>query len=234
MQELPNRGTSTYRAEFNLTDFQDGEIIWTGEYIAKVGLMRGGGAEAGSWKPGASRNFASGDCGRLIFIWPWPWPGANCGCQSAVQTGHNTVLDAVDLVTMTNDMAMKMAAIRMSSREIQEHGPLKIVVEPVRNQLTAEAVAARLRRLPGKFQCWRSNRRRVLCGLRTATFYRSAHRNWILTCARHLTSIPNTPSPPPSAASQKRTLRRSEYYLCVYELTDLSHRNVLWTDKYGK
>ena len=36
MQELPNRGTSTYRAEFNLTDFKTREIIWTGEYIAKV------------------------------------------------------------------------------------------------------------------------------------------------------------------------------------------------------
>ena len=26
--------------------------------------------------------------------------------------------------------------------------------------------------------------------------------------------------------------RRSAYYLCVYELTDLSHRNVLWTNRY--
>jgi hypothetical protein len=25
---------------------------------------------------------------------------------------------------------------------------------------------------------------------------------------------------------------RSEAYLCVYELTDLDHRTVLWSDKY--
>ena len=36
MQELPNRGTSTYRAEFNLTNFKTREIVWTGEYIVKV------------------------------------------------------------------------------------------------------------------------------------------------------------------------------------------------------
>jgi hypothetical protein len=25
---------------------------------------------------------------------------------------------------------------------------------------------------------------------------------------------------------------RSEYYLCVHQLTDLQHRNIFWTDKY--
>ena len=36
MQELPNRGTSTYRAEFNLTNFKTREIVWTDEHIVKV------------------------------------------------------------------------------------------------------------------------------------------------------------------------------------------------------
>jgi len=36
MQELPNRGTSTYRAEFNLLDLKTREQAWTGEYIVKV------------------------------------------------------------------------------------------------------------------------------------------------------------------------------------------------------
>ena len=35
-----------------------------------------------------------------------------------------------------------------------------------------------------------------------------------------------------SSLTNEDRKRRSEYYLCVYELTDLSHRNVLWTDKY--
>ena len=35
-----------------------------------------------------------------------------------------------------------------------------------------------------------------------------------------------------STLTNEDAKRRSAYYLCVYELTDLSHRNVLWTDKY--
>ena len=36
MQELPNRGTSTYRAEFNLLNLKTREQVWTGEYLVKV------------------------------------------------------------------------------------------------------------------------------------------------------------------------------------------------------
>jgi hypothetical protein len=36
MQEMPNRGTSTYRAEFNLTNFKTRVIVWSDEYIVKV------------------------------------------------------------------------------------------------------------------------------------------------------------------------------------------------------
>ena len=36
MQELPNRGTSTYRAEFNLVNLRTREQVWTGDYIVKV------------------------------------------------------------------------------------------------------------------------------------------------------------------------------------------------------
>jgi PBP1b-binding outer membrane lipoprotein LpoB len=36
MQELANRGTGFYRAEFNLTDLKTREIIWTGQYEVKV------------------------------------------------------------------------------------------------------------------------------------------------------------------------------------------------------
>jgi hypothetical protein len=36
MQELPNRGTSTYRMEFNLTNFHTREQVWSDEYIVKV------------------------------------------------------------------------------------------------------------------------------------------------------------------------------------------------------
>ena len=36
MQELANRGTSTYRAEFKLSNLRTREIVWNGEYIVKV------------------------------------------------------------------------------------------------------------------------------------------------------------------------------------------------------
>jgi hypothetical protein len=36
MQEMPNRGTSTYRMEFNLTNFRTREQVWSDEYIVKV------------------------------------------------------------------------------------------------------------------------------------------------------------------------------------------------------
>ena len=36
MQELPNRGTSTYRAEFNLTNLRTREQVWSDEYLVKV------------------------------------------------------------------------------------------------------------------------------------------------------------------------------------------------------
>jgi hypothetical protein len=36
MQELANRDTSTYRAEFKLSNLRTREIVWNGEYIVKV------------------------------------------------------------------------------------------------------------------------------------------------------------------------------------------------------
>ena len=36
MQEMPNRGTNTYRMEFNLVNFHTREQVWSDEYIVKV------------------------------------------------------------------------------------------------------------------------------------------------------------------------------------------------------
>ena len=35
-----------------------------------------------------------------------------------------------------------------------------------------------------------------------------------------------------SSLTQEDAKHRSSYYLCVYELTDIRHRNVLWTGSY--
>src|SRR5689334_14638060 len=62
------------------------------------------------------------------------------GCTNAIQSGHNTALDSVDLVQMTDDMAMQIGSDPDVIRAFQEHGPLKIVVQPVRNEMTAEVL----------------------------------------------------------------------------------------------
>src|SRR5829696_1847634 len=56
-------------------------------------------------------------------------------CKSAVQSGQNTALSGVDLVKMTDDMAMKLGSDPEVQRAIREHGPLKIVVTPVENRM---------------------------------------------------------------------------------------------------
>ena len=36
VEELPNRATSTFRFEFNLTDLRSRAVVWTNDYIVKV------------------------------------------------------------------------------------------------------------------------------------------------------------------------------------------------------
>src|SRR6187399_2453100 len=62
----------------------------------------------------------------------------SCASSNAVQHGHNTALDSVDLVKMTDDMAAKIDEDPEIVHAYNEHGPLKIVVQPVVNEMTAE------------------------------------------------------------------------------------------------
>jgi len=159
------------------------------------------------------------------------------GCTSAVQSGSNTALAGQDLIAMTDDMAMKIMASPAVQQAIHEKGKLKVVVEPVENHLTAEiltlgaadAFTARVRSLlskhaPGQFT-WIMNR---------DAFYRLRGKEL---------DVPLGPSPEAinpeyaltatfSSLTKENADVRSEYYLCVYELTNLQNRNLLWTDKY--
>src|SRR6476659_3185803 len=86
-------------------------------------------------------------CGFILFVFS--------GCSSAVQCGTNTALNGDDLVKMTDDMAMKIIADPDVQAAIAKDGPLKVVVQPVENQMRAEvlprgpaeAFTARLRTL---------------------------------------------------------------------------------------
>jgi hypothetical protein len=160
------------------------------------------------------------------------------GCGSAVTHGHNTALDSVDLVTMTDDMAGKIVADPEVQQAIVREGKLKVVVQPVENQMVgevlprgpAEAFTARVRTLlaraaPERFT-WIMNR---------DAFYHLR--------GRELEGVDLGPSPEaidPRYALQARFSSltnedakvRSSYYLCVYELLDLQSRNVLWSGSY--
>src|SRR5438477_10731091 len=99
-------------------------------------------------------------CGSLLFS----------GCSSAVKSGTNTALSGVDLVQMTDDMAMKIDGDPQVQRAISERGPLRVVVLPVENRMRSEvlpggaanAFVGRVRTLlskhsPGQF-VWIMNR----------------------------------------------------------------------------
>ena len=159
------------------------------------------------------------------------------GCVSAVQSGHNTALDAADLVQMTDNMSMKILADPDVQAAIERDGKLKVVVQPVENEMTAEVLpkgpsetfTARVRALlskhaPDRFT-WVMNR---------DTFYDLRGREL---------DVDLGPSPEAidpqyaltaifSSLTNESSKGRSSYYLCRYELTNLKDRTVLWTDKY--
>ena len=162
---------------------------------------------------------------------------AGCATKGAVGAGTNTALDSVDLVAMTDDMAMKIVADPEVRRAIGDEGELRVVVQPVENHMVgevlprgpAEAFTARVRSLlakaaPGDFT-WIMNR---------DAFYRLRNQELDVDLG------PSPEAIDPRFALQARfssltdesSKRRTSYYLCVYELLDLETRNVLWAGTY--
>ena len=160
------------------------------------------------------------------------------GCTSAVQSGRNTALDSVDLVAMTDDMAAKIVGDPEVQNAIRDEGKLKVVVQPVENQMVgevlprgpAEAFTARVRSLLAK-----AAPQNFTWILSRDAFYRLRNQE--------LEGVDLGPSPEaidPRYALQARfssltsedAKLRSSYYLCVYELLNLETRNVLWSGSY--
>jgi len=159
------------------------------------------------------------------------------GCASAVESGHNTALDSVDLTAMTDRMAASIAGSPEVQAAIQSEGKLRIVVEPVVNEMEAEvlprgqaeAFTARVRFLlsqhaPDRFT-WIMNR---------DAYYRLRQQELDVP----LGPAPDAMNPRYALVARFRSLAdessqvRSDAYLCVYELSDLQTRTILWTDKY--
>ncbi|MGE5611604.1 MAG: hypothetical protein ACM359_20305, partial [Bacillota bacterium] len=173
----------------------------------------------------------------LAFILLLTCVGLLTGCASAVSSGHNTALDSVDLVSMTDDMAMKIVGSPAVQQELARHGKLRVVVQPVENHMVAEilprgaaeAFTGRLRALlsekaPDKFT-WLMNR---------DDFYRLRRRELDFA----LGPAPDSIQPEYALVAKFNSLtdedanHRSSYYLCVYELTNIQNRQSLWTGTY--
>lgn len=167
-------------------------------------------------------------CGSILF---------ESGCTSAVGSGHNTALDSVDLMQMTDDMAMKIIADADVQAAIAREGKLLVVVQPVENKMRgevlprgqAQAFTARLRGLltrhaPDRFT-WIMNR---------DDFYHLRGRELDVD----LGPDPERIQPKYaltatfSSLADEDPLRRSSYYLCAFELNSLTDRVVLWTGSY--
>ena len=170
-------------------------------------------------------------CGLLLMV-------AGAGCANAVSTGQSTALDSTDLVRMTDDMAAAIEASPAVQSAIAANGSLKVVVEPVVNQMTAEvlpagpadAFTARVRTLlaqhdPARFT-WVMNR---------SAFYRLR--------GQELEGVDVGPAPEAISPGYALTATftslahendggRSDYYVCNYSLTNLADRTVLWTKSY--
>jgi peptidoglycan-synthase activator LpoB len=188
-------------------------------------------------RPVASESNAQGTCS-LGVVGALLLTALAAGCGSAVSSGHNTALNSVDLVKMTDQMATSLATDPRVNQEIADNGPLTIVCEPVENELTgeiiprgqAEAYTARVRDLlsqkaPDRFT-WIMNR---------DEFYDLRQQE--------LQGVSLGPSPDAvqpkyalhavfQSLTQEDSEHRSSYYLCVYRLTDLQDRVELWSARY--
>jgi len=170
-------------------------------------------------------------CGYIFFLF------FICGCTSAVQSGRNTALDSADLVKMTDDMAMQIVASEPVQNAITRDGQLKVVVEPVVNMMRAEvlprgqaeAFTARVRVLlarhaPDRF-VWVMNR---------DAWYRLRESELDID----LGPAPEAINPEYALTSRFSSLAdehrkgRDSYYLCVFELTNLQTRTLLWSGSY--
>jgi len=158
------------------------------------------------------------------------------GCGDVV-VKHNTKLDADDLVKMTDQMAAGIAGDPDVQAAIAQHGTLKVVVQPVVNNMTGEILPR------GQAQIFTGRVRLLLSQQPKKQF------TWILNRDYYnelrATELDDVRGPDPDRVQPEFALtatfstltkvdaeRRSTYYLCTYEMTDLKSGDVLWADKY--
>lgn len=159
------------------------------------------------------------------------------GCTNALQSGHNTLLDATDLQQMTDQMARSIVADPRVQEAIRSDGPLKVVVQPVENQLTAEVLPR------GEAQAFTVRVRALLSQHNANQFLWILNREEFYRVRGQELDVPLGPAPEAidpeyaltaifSSLSTESSKGRSDFYLCSYQLSNLKTRAILWTDSY--
>lgn len=159
------------------------------------------------------------------------------GCADAVSHGRNTALDGMDLNRMTDDMAAQIAADADVQAAIKSTGPLKVVVQPVVNNMTGEVLPR------GQAQTFTGRVRLLLSHHNNNSFVWIINRDYFNYLRGK--ELDNVLGPDPDRVQPEYALtatfssltnvtesRRSAYYLCAYELSNLKSGTVLWTGKY--
>ncbi len=161
------------------------------------------------------------------------------GCGSATGSGRSTALTGFDLEAMAAKMADSIVADPEVQAVVRQAGPLKVVIRPVENQLTGEVLPR------GQAEAFTAQVRTLLARARTGNFTWVNNRDdFYAMRARELEGIdlgpaPEAVNPEYALTATFRSLteddkrRRRAFYQCVFRLTDLDDRTVLWTDVYN-
>lgn len=159
------------------------------------------------------------------------------GCASAVQAGQSTALDSVNLVEMTDDMARRIVGSPAVQEAIRRDGKLKVVVQPVENNMTAEVLPR------GAAEAFTGRVRALLSEHAPEQFTWIMNRDDFRKLRQREIDFDLGPAPDAiqpeyalvarfSSIANESIKHRSSYYLCVYELTNIQDRQVLWTGRY--
>jgi hypothetical protein len=158
-------------------------------------------------------------------------------CQSAVKNGKTTALTGFDLVKMTDDMAAQIGSDVQVNQAIATYGSLKVVVLPVVNNLRAEVIPR------GQAVAFTGRVRVLLSKHAPDKFTWIMNRDaWRDLQARERDIDPG-PSPDvvnPDYAltatfnniADENSKRRESFYVCVFDLTSLRDRTLLWSGSY--
>jgi PBP1b-binding outer membrane lipoprotein LpoB len=161
-----------------------------------------------------------------------------CSCASqntAVSHGKNTALDSANLVEMTEDMTAKILRDPNVQSALAQKGKLKVVIQPVENKMIGEVLPR------GEKEAYIARLRQLLAERAPDKFTWVVNRDaWYNLRSKELDPGPDPTRVQPeyaltarfSSITDESSKHRSSYYLCVYNLTDISSGQTLWTDKY--